>query len=89
MKEETCKHDIVFAEGAEYCVTLDGVLFAGNLVGHILFKKSDRICAVAAASKLEGVCTAVRRIKEIPRLPPGVGLRNVSKCLDKGAQSKA
>ena len=50
-----CKHNIIFPEGLEHCVRLDGVLFAGDLVGQILFKKSDRICAVTTASKLEAV----------------------------------
>lgn len=58
MKEETCKHDALIPEGAEYCVTLDGILFAGNLVHQILFKTSERICAMAAASTLEAVFSA-------------------------------
>ncbi|CAF95350.1 unnamed protein product [Tetraodon nigroviridis] len=49
VKEETCKRDLVIPEGANDCITLDGILFAGNLVDQILFRKSEHICAVAAA----------------------------------------
>lgn len=44
--EDTCRHEVKFPEAAkDFCVTLDGFLFAGDKIGQIRFKTSDRICA--------------------------------------------
>lgn len=58
----------MFPEGKEHCVTLDGILVAGNRVGQILFNRTGRICA--AESKLEAVCAAVRRVPQSAETKP-------------------
>lgn len=51
--QETCKHDISFPDGADECVTLDGILFDGIRVGQVLFRKSGRVCASDGESTAE------------------------------------
>lgn len=53
MGQETCKHDVDFPEGAEECVTLDGILFDGLKVGQVLFRKSGRVCASVGESTVQ------------------------------------
>lgn len=51
--QKTCKHDVDFPEGAEECVKLDGTLFDGPRVGHVLIRTSARVCASDGESTAE------------------------------------
>lgn len=55
-------------DGVKDCVTLTGVIFDGNNNGHVTFRRTEQICAVAVSGKSEA--ESIRG-----EAPPGSGCR--------------
>lgn len=53
LREEICKHDILFAKGTKKCVKLKGTLFDKGHVGQVLFRETDSICATKPYGKFD------------------------------------
>ncbi|KAF3688085.1 hypothetical protein EXN66_Car003757 [Channa argus] len=52
MKDLTCKHDVMFPDGVEQCVTLTGWLCSRNCIEEVMFNKTGRICVSILDSNL-------------------------------------